>query len=291
MFALDSFELYREFFPREYANSSAPPFSTQAEHEFYRLVDAKLFPLMLNAGRALETEIREEPNIFLPFIPLRGVQAHHWEGGDFDFRRIETPFKVAQVLSAMTGAGGRGWQALKTYFGLTDCPAPREPSYGAVGWSLFVYSCATDGTPLRHMPQAFNLISYKTGNPWLDIPHCAGVVPVPWTREQVAKLHVAWLGAQKLGEQVVELTAWLDEDPKARIARVVELWNKSLEAEAETGFAGVRADDGRLFHTRLDCEALGRVYGDAIPVPGGFDVQRALMQPAVFGDLLHLLAD
>lgn len=293
MFALDAAEIYREFFPEQYEASQSPPFSTQAEQEFLRLVDAKLFPLILNVGRSLEKEIRDEPSIFLPFIPLRGVQAHHWCVGDFDWRRIETPFKVAQVLSWMTGAGGRGWHALKHYFGLTDCPEPKAPTYGAVGWSLFVYSCATDGTPLRHMPQAFNYISYKTGNPWLDIPQCRGVVTMPWSRETIQRLHAAWLGVQTLGGYITELTEWLDEDPRGRIARVVELWNKSIEAEAETGFAGVRAEDDRLFHTRLDGEALRRVYGDEIPVPAGADAfeQAALMRPDLYGDPYALLAD
>jgi hypothetical protein len=292
VFALESVELYREYFPDEHAASQAPPFSTQAEQEFLRLVDAKLFPLILNVGRSLEREIREEPSIFLPFIPLRGVQAHHWCDGDFDWRRIETPFKVAQVLSWMTGAGGRGWQALKHYFGL-DCPEPRAPTYGAVGWSLFVFSCATDETPLRYMPQAFNYISYKTGNPWLDIPQCRGCVTCPWSSKSMANLHVAWLGVQKLGAQITELAEWFDADPRGRIARVIELWNKSLEAEVETGFEGVRQEDGRLFHMRLDGEALTRVYGDELPFPTDLDraTQAAMIRPDLFGDIAALLAD
>ena len=288
--ALDCLELYAEIFPEEFALSQEPPYSTGREHEFYRLVEKNLFPLPISEGVSIEEHIEREPNFFLPFIPIRGAQKHTWAFGCFDFQEIETAFKVAQVLSQMTGEGGRGWQALCMLFGIKDAPAPLEPTCGMASWTLFTYSCAVEGTPLKHLPLAFHMISYRTGNMWLDLPPL-GFIGYEWKGEDVIKVNAAWMQAQEMGERIAELTAWLDEDPKARIVRAVELWNKAIEAEAATGFAGVRAPYGQLMHVQFDGAPLREIYGDEIPLFRDLRFGAALLQPETQGRALRLLEE
>src|SRR5687767_3182110 len=84
--ALDCMHLYRQLFPEEYAHSAAPALSFQREHEFYRLVHTResFFPLMVDEERDL-VEMLASANLWLPLIPVRGVQQHTWSPGEFEF--------------------------------------------------------------------------------------------------------------------------------------------------------------------------------------------------------------
>lgn len=237
---IDTTNLYRQLFPDEFARSASTDFSTQKEHEFYRLVHRKLFPLHLSEEVDLLTHLDREPQFFLPFIPMKGIQKHIWAEGMFNFWEIETAFKLAQVLSERTGAGGKGWQALYLGMGLEPEPFPGPP-LGAFGWTHFTYSCAVDESPLRYFPLAFNMICYQTGNPWLDLPQI-GYVGFEWSIEEMTKLLLAREQSNEMVEGVELLSNWLDEDPVRRIARAIGIWNKASALEHETGYAGMLVD-------------------------------------------------
>jgi hypothetical protein len=201
-----------------------------------------------------------------------------WAGGMFHFHEIETVYKVAQVLSWMTGAGGRGWHALMHYFGLRGIEAPAPP-FAAVGWSLFVYSCSISESPLRHMPMAFHMISYKTGNLLLDLPQL-GILGQDWTSEEVARLTLMREHADRLTNEVMALNRWLDEDPAARIAQVIDLWNRAAKIEEDTDTVGLTATDlvqqrgarplgiGDLVRHALPPDVLRNTYGDMAELGG-----------------------
>jgi hypothetical protein len=282
--ALDVCGLYRDLFPAEYEASCAPPFSTQREHEFYRLVQANLFPLLLSEEVPLETHLRREPNFFLPFIPLRGTQPHMWAGGCFNFQQIETSFKLAQVLSWWTGANGPGWHAVCLLFGLKDCPVPAPP-VAAVGWTLFTYSCAVEESPLKYLPLAFNMIAYKTGNPWLDFPP-VGYAGWEWSHEQVTKLTRAWQQAGKMTACLKALDEWIEADPQPRIARAIELWNKAAEVELRSGHAGEYIEHGTFAQTQLPGDVINEVYGEeGVPMLGApIEQQMAALTGGIFVD-------
>jgi hypothetical protein len=235
--ALDVCEIYRERFPDDYAASLSPDFSTSREQEFYRLVHDNLFPLRLSEDTDLWQQIEDEPNFFLPFIPVKGIQRHMWAGGCFNFQEIETCFKVAQVLSWYTGAGGRGWEALSLMFGLPKDPSPAPPLNGW-GWSHFLHSCRVDESPIRYLPLAFHFISYKTGNVWLDLPQI-GYVGFEWSPEKVSELAEGIVQVREMEAKINDLNAWLDADPAARISRSVELWNRASEIEAASEYRDV----------------------------------------------------
>lgn len=208
-------DLYREIFRIEHRATQSPPFSTQREHEFFRLVNARLFPIDVSM-------LDEEPLFFWPGIPLTGTQQHDWIEGCCPFQTLQTVFKLGLVLSGQ--APGR-WKALNI---LREPAPPLE----AVGWTLFVYACAVEESPLRMMPMVFNMLSYKTNNPWLDIPPGMSMY-LDWTPENVARLCVARQQADRINTRVLELERWLLEDPTARIGRVVEIWNTAAMMERQ----------------------------------------------------------
>lgn len=231
--------LYRDLFARQYADSQSPLFSLQREQEFYLLCDRHMFPL-----GDVEAEIAQSPSFFLPCIPLRGSQEHTWAPGCFDLAKIETVYKVAQVLS--TRAGSDGWQRLARMCDLDSEAVPRPP-LGAVGWRLFEYGCGIEDSPLRYLPAAFHLTNYSTGNVYLDLPPGAQM-GFEWSRQKVGELFMARRAAGQIMACVLACDEWLDTAPRERITRVVELWNRASEIEAQEGFAGVVAGEGQFMY-------------------------------------------
>lgn len=206
--------IYRQFFPREYATSQAPSYSVHREHELYQLINERLFPIdkdLLAGTRGM----------FLPMIPVQGTQQHDWENGCCGFRNLQTVFKVALLLS---GRVPNGWQ-------LMGLDRESAPPLDAPAWTFFVYSLAVEGGPLKYLVDAFNLTCYATTNPWLDTPG-GQYLPVEWSAENVAKIYMLSLQAIQINQHTKQLNAWLDESPKERVGRAVELWNAASAATA-----------------------------------------------------------
>lgn len=209
--------IYRMTFPLQYRESDTPVYSTARLHEFYRLVNEKLFPL--------DTAPLGDPRYFWPFIPVRGTQQHDWEAGCCPFAALQTVFKLALALS---GRRAGAWREL----GLGKEPAAPP---AAVGWSLFVHSCMVSGTPLRYLPLAFHLTCYRTGNLWLDLPNDEPTYGIRWSAESMASLLKLRLQAKQINLNVLECDRWLDADPQARIATAAAIWNRAQAMEAANG--------------------------------------------------------
>jgi len=234
---LECMKIYRFAFPREYARSASPYFSVQREQELYRLINTKLFPLMWGAGFDLDAHINRDPRFFLPVIPVRGLQRYVWEPGCVELAKVGPAFGLALALRQFPGA----WEFMVQEYGLTDCPDPAPP-LAAVGWTLYMYSCAVEDSPLRWFPRVFEMTSYKTGNTWLDLPPI-GSVGMEWSLEQVMKLHLMKSAAVDLSIAVTAIAGYLALDPKPRIKRAVEIWNTAALKELQSGFQGMCIDE------------------------------------------------
>lgn len=212
--SVDLMELYRELFPREYAASMSPPFSTAREHEFYRLVDLRMFPVELK-------QIDEDPEFFWPGIPLTSKQPHDWVNGCCAFDELETVYKLALILSDRKP--GEWWRKL----GITRAPAP---PLERIAWSLFVYTCRVQDSPLKFLPFAFYMTMHETGNPWLDVP-AEGYMgySLDWTGSNIARLFVHRTQASEMLYNVNSCSRWLDEKPE-NLAYAVQLWNEAAKA-------------------------------------------------------------
>lgn len=204
------------------------------------------FPLIVTIDEQPDhilTHLDENPFVFLPFIPMRGIQRNVWAPGRFDFKQVGIAFQVALTLSrefARSPEDLTHWEALRTRYGL-DCPAPLEP-FAAVGWTLFVHSLAVEDSPLKWLAIAFNMIAYKTNNPWLDLPPI-GYTGIEWSIPQVMRLHMMKANADDQYLALDALDNWFNEDPKARIARAVEIWNDAATKEQQQGMGGVMIED------------------------------------------------
>jgi hypothetical protein len=94
-------QLYREFFPRQWAASTAPLFAparetpvyTAREVEFFGLVDDQITPLWLDW--LLEGE--EER---CPYIPVRPLQDYDWFYDETDFADLPTGYQLALALNS-----------------------------------------------------------------------------------------------------------------------------------------------------------------------------------------------
>jgi len=240
LIALACLSIYRQLFPDQYARSAAPPFSTQREQEFYRLVHTHCFPLLVDDGEDVLTWIAREPRFFLPFIPIRGLQRYDWFMDGSHVKDFEIPYQLALLLS------GALPDDVHTIAGLcfpADFPEPAPP-VAAVGWSLFLHACKVhEDSPLRFLPLAFHMVSHKTGNLWLDLPRHVGQAAYAWSPEEVARLTLMRVNADKFDIAVRALHNWFIEDLRARISRVIEIWNDAARKESEAGYGGMTAED------------------------------------------------
>lgn len=240
--ALECLSIYRIAFPDQYARSSAPAFSMQREQEFYALVHTQCFPLYVDEETDLLTYLAREPRFFLPFIPMHGLQRHEWANERYNFDEVEIPCQLALLLGGMLPDNDRKTKIAGSLWFPEDFPRPAPPLAG-MGWSLFVHACKTEDGPLRFMPLAFNLVTYKTGNKWLDLPHQAGYAVQAWSAEAIAALTIMRNEADKYDIAMRQLHNWFIEDLRARVARVVKLWNDASQKEADMGFAGLTGLD------------------------------------------------
>lgn len=235
-------DLYRECFPRQYAASQTPLYSLAREQEFYCLVDRHLFPL-----GDVEEAIRKAPTFFMPGITVKSMQVHDWRQGRFDFKRIGTACRLAQVLSgrAWTVTGGYGWRDFARMHGLEDYRAAAPPLC-AVGWQIFKYSCSVSDSPLRYFPLAFELTNYSTGSVYLDAP--GGTFGLEWTRENVGKLFVARRLAGEVLAAVAACEEWFDEAPRLHLGAALAMWNTAAEVEAQSPHPNLLGEPDQLFY-------------------------------------------
>jgi hypothetical protein len=201
--------IYKEMFPNQFAASQAPAFSTKREHELYRLLNQKAFPVDVS-------QIEKDLDFFWPLIPLQNLQPHDWKLGCCAFDDLELVYRLALILSGRTEPNK--WKSL----GLRQRPAP---PLGSIGWTIFIYACSVEQSPLRHLPIAFDLTCYRTQNAWLDCP-TDRVTGVEWNSENVAKLFLARIQARQISVYMHELETWLNASA-INVMRAVKLWNDS----------------------------------------------------------------
>lgn len=235
--------IYSELFAREYATSPSASFSVEREHEFYRLVHERLFPLTLE----FMEELGRNPRLFLPAIPVSCTQQHDWIRGCCGFDGIQTVFKLVRTLiQSYDETHDRHyecvyWRALCERFNLPPEPRPAAP-LAAIGWPQFIHLAMVDGTPLKYLPLVFQMVGYQTGNIWLDAPPDRDIF-LEWSFENIAKLLMQRRNAEVLNAQVIELNRWLDADPQVRLMRAIELWNNAAAFEAASPYAGMMAEE------------------------------------------------
>ena len=107
-----------------------------------------------------------------------------------------------------------------------------------------------DGTPYAAAADFADWIFHDTGLVFLDCDD-EEEVSIEWTRESVLELTEHWRQANALLERVAELTRWLEADPPAHFARLLEhrLAGRDAQdpARGELGLVGEAAEPRRPF--------------------------------------------
>lgn len=206
--------LYRKYFPREYAHSTAsvhlpvsddgPCGYSEREKEFLTLVDQHLFPMP-------DLFFEDERFDMLPVYP-QGVD---W---DDDLEYLRLSLRTAMVLIA--GEDASFWDEW--------LPAKLRPVEGSRSWRKFAKVCRRAGGLKALMPRLIDLVSHNTNNLWLDITWENGLQDFGWNEKDVQLLQKEWRAAQRFLQKLDPLLDRMEKHPRYWITQLVKLWNASL---------------------------------------------------------------
>ncbi|MDQ2810207.1 MAG: hypothetical protein M3Z04_25295 [Chloroflexota bacterium] len=195
---------YSHYFPTEWAASTAahtPAYDeaySACEWEFFRLVDAHLFPLNLDWVEELQGDGPETRTMELP-IQLGGLE--YWECGRGDLRP--------------------GWELLLILTGEWDGIDPDDREEYGECWVRDLAAQPVDmgrlhaaaraaGPPLAGLPDALAMIAHTTGSAWLDATH-EQEMDLTWTLTDVAWMIEDYAIGRPIAERATALIDWLDD--------------------------------------------------------------------------------
>ncbi|MCP9496558.1 MAG: hypothetical protein MSG64_19115 [Pyrinomonadaceae bacterium MAG19_C2-C3] len=171
--SLPVLNLYREFFPQDWARSVKSPFGTskdsayysEREVEFFHLVDERVVPLSIDWY--LDWEER------CPFVPVMSACDWDYYHGA-EFTNFTHAFQLAFALNRVDDGSVFSWycehRALDTerfvLLGKHDDYTRRQERRR--DYPLFKELCKVGDTPLQHLPLAIEITCYDTGNLLFD---------------------------------------------------------------------------------------------------------------------------
>lgn len=223
--------LYRHYFPRRYAVSKKSMLYNNwqvyspRELEFMELVEKRLFPLA--------SDVLADSDERYPYLPICS-QAIDME----DTARLRP---ALQLLIGLVGGvyADVNWDELLTHLSPgSQLPMTSVDACGQyeVDWEKFETECARLGGPMKHIGMAFSIVTYSTGNFWLDYTDeilCYGNYDFPWTVEATEYLAAEWKQAEAMTKTLCQVLDWLEARPGC-VAQLITTWNASLHpAESE----------------------------------------------------------
>jgi hypothetical protein len=191
------------------AHQPGVPRETARVWAFLHRVDAELFPV-------LEVEEYEQVVYAIPFLR---------DGWSYD-RLHELDMSVGRllflVLCAQPVAGG-----LDSRIPLLEAVAAHVPHALVAdlpdgGLDPGELHERLDGTPYAAAAEFADWLWGDTGTVFLDYDDEIEIVDADWTPEVVAELAAQWRRASALLDGVDALAAWLEADPPARFARLLD---------------------------------------------------------------------
>ena len=216
------YRLYRTYFPRQWARSTASLIRTcesecsPREAEFLHLVDAHLFPLDIDylLDRS-DDGINAERIELLPYAP------RWWEEeGEF-----APGWVILLLLSGLLFSN----EALRRLEDVEELTPHMRQAVAAEIQARPAYSldhlralCAQIPPPLAALPIGLSMMLYATGNEWLDVHGDDGSlpfdrIPLCWCEQHIDLLTSTFRQAQALERQVQALVDWLETDLEAQL--------------------------------------------------------------------------
>lgn len=222
--------LYKHYFPEEFAKSKAEMLPREyaysdAEIEFLRLVDERLFPIW---EHVIMWHMDEgERDTVIPCAP-QAMEVYNRELEDFEsgWHLLFILERFVRLDDLPDGSPCQEWvDDLWEY--LTWLP---ERYIGPFTFEQLDALGHTLEGPLKHLPMAVRMLHEGTGNAWLDITQemAAQDRSVHWSRDWVDALAEEWGEAKEIQTQVNELIEWLEED-RTNQRQLFDLYRQGLD--------------------------------------------------------------
>ena len=231
--------LYQQYFPCEFASSTASPYPatdsdqsanpyTEKEFEFLSLVARNLFPLPY-------LEWLDDYSFIEPWEILITPMGLGWldeEGVGWD--ALMPGFRVLLPLSQLgreeldSYAEMEQWYEEEWEFPLSLDEIAQPESVNAKKLRRL---CHQAGKPINFLPLALNLLDFSTGNLWLDefggqLNSCDATIH-EWSQDSVRYLTRECHKAKYILAAIDGFIEWLEADITPRFLQIVQLWNHS----------------------------------------------------------------
>lgn len=206
-------QLYRRYFPQEFARSSAStvvpihhgePGYSEREREFFRLVDAHLFPLCDLDGERLSS---------IPICPM---------GIDWGDPPEEYCLAIGAVMGLLTDGENfpSGW-----------VPSNLRVQAGELDWDTFTQLCKDKRGAMREFPLILEWVTQGTGNVWLDTPVYNDWEPYSWDEATLNLLAREWQRACDLIARINRALEQINAHPRYYLTWLVRLWNRAVRSQ------------------------------------------------------------
>lgn len=223
--------LYRHFFPREFAASTADlvrhpgqAYSVR-ETEFFRLVHDNLFPIPYLVDYVMEELEPEERSDCIPIVP--------WGRDWWDEYDLEPGWQILLLLSEEFSLDGHPHYSL-TLHRRPDWPQILRLLRRALGCVVptgqLERTAAQAEEPLCHLPLALRMVHHETGNLFLDLTPEGEMPDIFWCVDNIEALIAESQDAVDISTAVGSLITWLNKDLVKHFRKVVSLWRASSTA-------------------------------------------------------------
>jgi hypothetical protein len=205
-------QLYRRYFPDEFARSTASvtiprtggePGYSEREREFLRLVDEHLFPLP-------DLAFEMERCSCIPLYP-KGID---WDDPP------ETYCLAIRAVMALFVDQDFPWT--------NWLPRTLRVETGELDWDKFKHLCQYGNRAVRQFPLLIELVAHDTGNLWLDASFDCDWESFEWEEATMNYLTREWRRARDLIAQINLALERMDAHPRYYLTRLVRLWNRAI---------------------------------------------------------------
>ncbi len=210
------YKLFQEVFPEEWESSRTSFYKTgsytnysERANELFELINERCFPLFSGWNDDPDAEFERFTIFSMNFdiccdeIYYEDSRVSYLAGLLFYFRDEEL------------------WEYFAEMHGVTSSDFPRIKSdpHSSI-WTA-------EKTPENEIYlDLFRLVDHSTGNPWLDTTNCAGSDWFSLDRETINLLTEAYKEANKTFEQLPELDARIQVNPRETLLDLITLWNE-----------------------------------------------------------------
>lgn len=233
---LGRLELFRALFPGEFEKIRPTALHVEDEHVGHTQGELR-FVELLKQWFPIDEAMEEMPGGFNSVPVFTRVHDQPETLEDVEYLRLG--LRVGVVLMNFVEVGTELLECLP--LGAEAFETLRIASPYNVSFERLAALCEAELSPLRHLHTSLRIARRVADNIWFDgfctCGECGS--SIEWTEENLRVLAEMWSAADEVYERIGEFEEWIGEDPEARMAAVIELWNR-----AELPEGGQHGNDG-----------------------------------------------